>query len=1030
MLFLAASASPALGQEHQVLFDTSDSGIDKSITSWGYDLTWPSRENALRSLAFMGADEVDFVRVGFRADAPLVGGELTAASKEHLDTMAELALLAGAEKPWTMMPTTEEGVDPWFKSGSEIISSRWVQVMEATLAYYNHEFLFVEPFNEPDYGWGQGTMENLAEIHQLLRASEAFADIPLVGPSTLDSDEAAAWYEPIRETVAIATTHTLAGTFASYASFLQSVVADGVTAANPEAHNVVDVIIGAEYGMDAAMWWAAAERTRGSFVKACQGMRLGYAEDRPSWTAAAVYRAPSGALQGFVGASERMARTATYRFVAKDRKVFYDGYGPMRDYAVTIPGGTGYWENQPNAEKLVNITWGEDIQPPVDGRYVVVNCHSGKVLEVAGGSSADGANIQQGAYSNEAHQHWDIAPLDSRHGGDYSYFTLKSVHSGKSADVYDWSLESGGDVRQWTDYGNENQVWFFEYVEDGYFRIRSRWSGKYLEVNAASSQDGANVQQEILAEGTHQQWRLIPVGSSVEFEAPSIPTGLQAQSNDVSVRLRWKESGASDFGGYNVYRARSPEGPFDLIARELAEPSFIDEEANRNEVRYYRVRAVDRSLNRSDPSAIVATAPTAAPALVASLDFDADAKDRSGNGNHGEAFGGIVYESGKEGAGALSLNGADAYCRLPATVADFESLTVAAWIYWRGGPAGQRIFDFGSGEANGIYLTPRAEGAGTRLVILKDAVETVLDAPAIGFGKWVHVAVAIGAGRAELFIDGELASGREVELARSDLATVSNYLGRSQSGGGAWFDGLIDSFQTYNYAANADEIAVAAGAAVPPTPTELGGVWTGRELQLTWRSVFGADGYTLQRADGRDGPYADVAADLSSEGFFDADVEEGKTYYYRVAALNELGESEVSPELEVTALSPAEAWRLAHFGVTENIREAADEEDPDGDLVSNFLERAFGGDPQGPEWGLTPTVDESSPLLSLNYRKASSATDLVFTVQESSELSGPWKPSEGFGELVGEDGGIQWMRFERLVDGEQAVFLRLKVSGP
>ena len=50
---------------------------------------------------------------------------------------------------------------------------------------------------------------------------------------------------------------------------------------------------------------------------------------------------PNGAVQAFVGASERMATTTSYRVFSKDRDVFYDGYGPQRDYTVTIPGGSG-----------------------------------------------------------------------------------------------------------------------------------------------------------------------------------------------------------------------------------------------------------------------------------------------------------------------------------------------------------------------------------------------------------------------------------------------------------------------------------------------------------------------------------------------------------------------------------------------------------------------------------------------------------------------------------------------------------------
>jgi hypothetical protein len=33
----------------------------------------------------------------------------------------------------------------------------------------------------------------------------------------------------------------------------------------------------------------------------------------------------------------------------------------------------GYQTGQTNAERVVNITWGEDIQPVVNGKYIVIN---------------------------------------------------------------------------------------------------------------------------------------------------------------------------------------------------------------------------------------------------------------------------------------------------------------------------------------------------------------------------------------------------------------------------------------------------------------------------------------------------------------------------------------------------------------------------------------------------------------------------------------------------------------------------------
>ena len=163
-----------------------------------------------------------------------------------------------------------------------------------------------------------------------------------------------------------------------------------------------ETIMGANYGLQGAIWWGTAERARGEFVKACQGQQLGYADDWTKWTAAAVYRGTNGAVQAFIGASERMATTTSYRFFSKDRDVFYDGNGPRRDYTVTIPGGNGYQVNQPDAEQVVNINWGADIQRAINGRYIVVYRNSGKVLEVPGGNTNNGVILDQSTYTGGA----------------------------------------------------------------------------------------------------------------------------------------------------------------------------------------------------------------------------------------------------------------------------------------------------------------------------------------------------------------------------------------------------------------------------------------------------------------------------------------------------------------------------------------------------------------------------------------------------------------------------------------------------
>ena len=92
------------------------------------------------------------------------------------------------------------------------------------------------------------------------------------------------------------------------------------------------------------------------------------------------------------------------------------------------------------------------------------------------------------------------------------------------------------------------------------------------------------------------------------------------------------------------------------------------------------------------------------------------------------------------------------------------------------------------------------------------------------------------------------------------------------------------------------------------------------------------------------------------------------------------------------ALSPAESWRLSHFGGIANTGNAADTADPDGDGLRNTLEYAFSLDPQLPNLAGIPTARVNmSGYLEIQFTRNTGNTDLTYTVQASSNLV-TWTP--------------------------------------
>jgi hypothetical protein len=441
--------------------------------------------------------------------------------------------------------------------------------------------------------------------------------------------------------------------------------------------------------------------------------------------------------------------------------------------------------NSGSSEQVLNITWGGDAPPIINGRYIVVNRNSGKVMEVAGGSSNNGANIQQNPYTGATYQQWDIVPLSSA-GGDLSVYAITAAHSGKAADVNAFSYDDGGNVQQRDNLQGANQHWFFEYVGNGWFYVRSAWSGKCLDVAGASTANGANIWQWTGLNGLNQQWRLIPVGAAVEFVAPAAPTGFRASANAVSVQLDWNASGATDLAGYTVLRATNVAGPYDLIARGLTNNAFTDKSGNQPRTYFYYVKAVDKSLNSSGNAGPVAATPTAGPALVARYPFDGNLNDSSGNANH-----------------PIIINGSPAFV------------------------AGH----YGSCSGNlrfAISTNGNAPGA-----------EQILETAPLPAGQWQHVAVTRSGNTAKLYTNGVVAASGTVTIAPASFNPALNYLGASQYPD-PLFNGRLDEFFIYNYVLSSTEITRLMNNQPPPpvTPTTLATSLAGNTLNFSWPANY------------------------------------------------------------------------------------------------------------------------------------------------------------------------------------------------
>ncbi len=107
---------------------------------------------------------------------------------------------------------------------------------------------------------------------------------------------------------------------------------------------------------------------------------------------------------------------------------------------------------------------------------------------------------------------------------------------------------------------------------------------------------------------------------------PAAPTGLHAIGGDGMVLLDWFDNSEPDLIGYNVYRNTAPSFPSTpgyRIATQITQSEYMDDTVINGQIYYYKVKALDTSLNRSAPSSEVSATPEGPPEVPTNLTVSA-----------------------------------------------------------------------------------------------------------------------------------------------------------------------------------------------------------------------------------------------------------------------------------------------------------------------------------------------------------------------------------------------------------------------
>lgn len=215
-----------------------------------------------------------------------------------------------------------------------------------------------------------------------------------------------------------------------------------------------------------------------------------------------------------------------------------------------------------------------------------------------------------------------------------------------------------------------------------------------------------------------------------------------------------------------------------------------------------------------------------------------------------------------------------------------------------------------------------------------------------------------------------------------------------------------DEFIRCDFDANgpAEEGMLSSGDSGGAAFIEGGGVWKLAGIHYSVDGPFYLDS---------SGNGSFIAALFDSRGFYAS--ADGSPPYTLIA-----GPNPVPAALYPTRVSAKLGWI---YGVT------APTDDLDVDGSANLLEYAFHTDPLKPDAAQRPVVAIEGPDLTLTYTKVTTATDIQYVVEQSTELA-TWTTATPTDQIVATQGNLQTIKAKVARNGAPRLFLRLRITRP
>ena len=131
-----------------------------------------------------------------------------------------------------------------------------------------------------------------------------------------------------------------------------------------------------------------------------------------------------------------------------------------------------------------------------NGYFTIIAKYNNVNIDVLGASTNNGTNIQLWENNNHNAQKWNfIEALESKQSIENGTYTLKtSLNETKTMDVSGGNTNNGTNIQIWESNGTKAQKWKIEYI-DGYYQLKSKLNTKKcLEVKNSNFSINSNIQ--------------------------------------------------------------------------------------------------------------------------------------------------------------------------------------------------------------------------------------------------------------------------------------------------------------------------------------------------------------------------------------------------------------------------------------------------------------------------------------------------------------------------------------------------------